>query len=80
MYWGAAHGLAGIMHVLMDMELNLEEQELVKGTLYYLINNRIPSGGSESDRLVHWCHGAPGVALTLSKAAKVIACWIYILF
>lgn len=21
-YWGAAHGLAGIMHVLMDMDLN----------------------------------------------------------
>lgn len=78
MYWGAAHGLAGIMHVLMDMQLNSEEQDLVKGTLIYMINNRFPSGnypsseGSESDRLVHWCHGAPGVALTLTKAAKVI--------
>ncbi|KAL0283977.1 UNVERIFIED_CONTAM: LanC-like protein GCR2 [Sesamum angustifolium] len=29
------------------------------------------SEGSETDRLVHWCHGAPGVALTLAKAAKV---------
>ncbi|KAK6154329.1 hypothetical protein DH2020_008577 [Rehmannia glutinosa] len=29
------------------------------------------SEGSETDRLVHWCHGAPGVALTLVKAAKV---------
>lgn len=77
MYWGAAHGLAGIMHVLMDMELNPEEQELVKGTLCYMISNRFPSGnylssdGSESDRLVHWCHGAPGIAVTLAKAAKV---------
>lgn len=76
-YWGAAHGLAGIMHVLMDMELNPEEQELVKGTLRYMINNRFPSGNypsseeSASDRLVHWCHGAPGIALTLSKAAEV---------
>ncbi|MBO8590027.1 hypothetical protein INN88_15650, partial [Staphylococcus aureus] len=26
---------------------------------------------SETDRLVHWCHGAPGIALTLAKAAKV---------
>lgn len=76
-YWGAAHGLAGIMHVLMDMQLNPEEQESVKGTLRYMIQNRFPSGnypsseGSSTDRLVHWCHGAPGVALTLCKAAKV---------
>ncbi|KAF3442125.1 hypothetical protein FNV43_RR16041 [Rhamnella rubrinervis] len=76
-YWGAAHGLAGIMHVLMDMELKPDEVEDVKGTLRYMIKNRFPSGnypsseGSESDRLVHWCHGAPGVALTLVKAAEV---------
>lgn len=43
-----------------------------------MIRNRFPSGNypsSEEDRgrdiLVHWCHGAPGVALTLVKAAKV---------
>lgn len=76
-YWGAAHGLAGIMNVLMDMELKPDELEDVKGTLHYMIKNRFPSGnypsseGSESDRLVHWCHGAPGVALTLIKAAEV---------
>ncbi|XP_022734052.1 lanC-like protein GCR2 isoform X3 [Durio zibethinus] len=76
-YWGAAHGLAGIMHVLMDMELKPDEVEHVKGTLRYMIKNRFPSGnypsseGSESDRLVHWCHGAPGVTLTLVKAAEV---------
>ncbi|KFK35758.1 hypothetical protein AALP_AA4G032600 [Arabis alpina] len=76
-YWGAAHGLAGIMYVLMHMELELDEIEDVKGTLRYMIQNRFPSGnypsseGNESDRLVHWCHGAPGVALTLIKAAQV---------
>lgn len=77
-YLGAAHGLAGIMHVLMDMELRPDEVEDVKGTLKYLINNRFPSGNypaSEEDKkrdvLVHWCHGAPGIALTLVKAAKV---------
>lgn len=78
-YWGAAHGLAGIMHVLMDMELKADEAEDVKATLRYMIRNRFPSGnypsseGSESDRLVHWCHGAPGVALALIKAAKVFS-------
>lgn len=76
-YWGAPHGLAGIMHILMEMELMSDELEDVKGTLRYMIKNRFPSGnypsseGSESDRLVHWCHGAPGVALTLVKAAEV---------
>jgi lantibiotic modifying enzyme len=77
-YWGAAHGLAGIMHVLMDMDLKPDEVEDVKGTLRYMINNRFPSGNyptSEEDKkrdvLVHWCHGAPGVALTLVKAARV---------
>ncbi|EEF44459.1 lanC-like protein GCL2 isoform X2 [Ricinus communis] len=77
-YWGAAHGLAGIMHVLMDAELKLDEVEDVKGTLKYMINNRFPSGNypaSEEDWkrdvLVHWCHGAPGIALTLVKAVQV---------
>ncbi|MQL78252.1 hypothetical protein Taro_010665 [Colocasia esculenta] len=76
-YWGAAHGLAGIMHTLMDADLKSEEQELVKGTLRYMIQNRFQSGnypsaeGTEPDRLVHWCHGAPGIALTLTKASQV---------
>lgn len=76
-YWGAAHGLAGIVHVLMDMELTPEEQEDVKSVLRYMIRGRFPSGnypsseGSDSDRLVHWCHGAPGLALTLAKASQV---------
>ncbi|KAE8125773.1 hypothetical protein FH972_020547 [Carpinus fangiana] len=76
-YWGAAHGLAGILHVLMHMQLKPDEVEDVKGALCYMIKNRYPSGnypsseGSESDRLVHWCHGAPGIALTLVKAAEV---------
>ncbi|KAI3473831.1 hypothetical protein Pfo_027988 [Paulownia fortunei] len=77
-YWGAAHGLAGIMHVLMELELTSDELEDVKGTLTYMIRNRFPSGNypaSEEDKrrdvLVHWCHGAPGIALTLIKAAEV---------
>jgi len=77
-YWGAAHGLAGIMNVLLDVELRPDEFEDVKGTLKYMINNCFPSGNystSEEDRkrdvLVHWCHGAPGIALTLVKAVKV---------
>ncbi|KAH1031184.1 hypothetical protein J1N35_043358 [Gossypium stocksii] len=77
-YWGAAHGLAGIIYVLMDTELKPDEAEDVKSTLRYMIRNRFPGGNypaSEQDRksdvLVHWCHGAPGIALTLVKAAEV---------
>lgn len=78
-YWGAAHGLAGIMHVLMHFKLSSDECEDVKGTLKYMINNRFPSGNypsreesDKSDALVHWCHGAPGIALTLVKASEVM--------
>lgn len=77
-YWGAAHGLAGITHILMDFELTSDAREDVRGTLKYMIKNRFPGGNypaSEEDRqrdiLVHWCHGAPGIALTLVKAAEV---------
>ncbi|XP_062206011.1 lanC-like protein GCL2 [Phragmites australis] len=76
-YWGAAHGLAGIIHVLMHTELRPDEQDDVKDTLQYMIKNRFRSGnypsseGNESDRLVHWCHGAPGVSITLAKAYEV---------
>ncbi|GAU34518.1 hypothetical protein TSUD_393920 [Trifolium subterraneum] len=77
-YWGAAHGLAGIMHVLMDMELKPDELVDVRETPKHMIRNCFRSGNypvSEEDKkrdaLVHWCHGAPGVALTLVKAAKV---------
>lgn len=76
-YWGAAHGLAGITYVLMNFELAPDVLADVKETLKYMINNRFPSGNyprdedKRNDDLVYWCHGAPGVALTLVKAAKV---------
>jgi lantibiotic modifying enzyme len=76
-YWGAAHGLSGIMHVLLDMDLTKDDTECVKGTLRYMIQNRFPSGNypvteeDKHDRFVHWCHGAPGISLTLAKASQV---------
>jgi hypothetical protein len=76
-YWGAAHGLAGIMHVLLHFPLNEEDADDVKGTLRYMIKGRFSSGnypsseGNARDRLIHWCHGAPGIAMTLCKAAQV---------
>ncbi|KAH9624508.1 hypothetical protein KSS87_019824 [Heliosperma pusillum] len=77
-YWGAAHGFAGILHVLMDTELKPDELKDVKNELLCMVKHRFSSGNfpaSEEDKgrdvLVHWCHGAPGVALTLVKAYEV---------
>ncbi|KAI3736169.1 hypothetical protein L6452_15703 [Arctium lappa] len=76
-YWGVAHGLAGILYVLMNFDLAPDVLVDVKETLKYMINNRFSSGNyprdedMRNDELVYWCHGAPGVALTLVKAAKV---------
>ncbi|KAJ9549230.1 hypothetical protein OSB04_021773 [Centaurea solstitialis] len=77
-FWGAAHGLSGIMYVLMHFDLPPDVVEDIKNTLKYMIKNRFPSGNypssteeNTSDLLVHWCHGAPGMALTLVKAAEI---------
>ncbi|BFI43145.1 hypothetical protein MPTK2_8g15510 [Marchantia polymorpha subsp. ruderalis] len=76
-YWGAAHGLAGIINVLLHFPLSQDAADDVKGVLRYMIKNRFLRGnypsseGNNRDRLVHWCHGAPGIALTLCKAAQV---------
>ncbi|MQL73186.1 hypothetical protein Taro_005527 [Colocasia esculenta] len=79
-YWGAAHGLAGILQVLLHFRLSDEDAEDVKETLRYMVRNRFPrsgnyptSEGNPRDRLVQWSHGAGGVAATLCKAAEVRA-------
>ncbi|KAK1348052.1 hypothetical protein POM88_055001 [Heracleum sosnowskyi] len=77
-YWGAANGLAGILHVLLHFPLSEEDAKDVKGTLRYMMSNRFhhsgnyPScEGNPRDKLVQWSHGAAGMAITLSKASKV---------
>lgn len=77
-YWGAANGLAGILHVLLHFPLSEEDAEDVKGTLRYMMSNRFPHSGNypscegnPRDKLVQWSHGAAGMAITLSKASEV---------
>lgn len=79
-YLGAAHGLAGILYLLLLLKQHLTEQELktlVKPTVDYLATLRFPSGnypsslGSDSDGKVQWCHGAPGFVFLFSEAYKV---------
>jgi len=82
-YIGAAHGLAGILSLLLQARECLtpaELKELVKPSVDYLLNLQMESGnfpsskGNEKDRLVHWCHGAPGVSLCLLLANRVWEC------
>ncbi|XP_053714791.1 lanC-like protein 2 [Synchiropus splendidus] len=79
-YIGAAHGLAGIFYMLMQPSANVHPDmlaELVRPSIDYVRHKRFRSGNfpsslsNESDRLVHWCHGAPGVIHLLIMAYKV---------
>ncbi|KAJ8765538.1 hypothetical protein K2173_014660 [Erythroxylum novogranatense] len=77
-YWGAANGLAGILHVLLHFPLSKEDADDVKATLRYMMSNRFShsgnypsSQGNQRDKLVQWSHGAGGMTITLCMASKV---------
>lgn len=83
-YFGAAHGLMGILYVLieaitMSQELSSDKEllKLVGNSCEYMLSQQYPSGnfpssqGSESDKLVHFCHGAPGAVSFLLAAHKL---------
>ncbi|XP_038616255.1 lanC-like protein 2 [Tachyglossus aculeatus] len=78
-YVGAAHGMAGIYYVLMQPASNVDQEtltELLKPSIDYVRHKKFRSGNypsslsNETDRLVHWCHGAPGVIHMLLQAYK----------
>ncbi|XP_017292405.1 lanC-like protein 2 [Kryptolebias marmoratus] len=79
-YIGAAHGLAGIYYMLMQPEAQVHPDllsEIVRPCIDYVRSKKFRSGNfpsslsNESDRLVHWCHGAAGVVHMLLMAHKV---------
>eukprot|EP00963_Diacronema_lutheri_P014179 scaffold2858_cov659-Pavlova_lutheri.AAC.150 len=80
-YLGAAHGLCGILMVLLHLRTELESvdtgggwREDIQGSISALLKAVLPSGNLPSslenpaDSLVHWCHGAPGLVMLLCKA------------
>eukprot|EP00419_Tripos_fusus_P061802 CAMPEP_0172926742 /NCGR_PEP_ID=MMETSP1075-20121228/216176_1 /TAXON_ID=2916 /ORGANISM="Ceratium fusus, Strain PA161109" /LENGTH=394 /DNA_ID=CAMNT_0013787877 /DNA_START=84 /DNA_END=1268 /DNA_ORIENTATION=+ len=79
-YVGAAHGIVGILAMLLHCHslLSKESQQLVCNTLDRLVAERFVSGnlpiilGDECDEHVHWCHGAPGMPGLLAVAAEVL--------
>ncbi|XP_068160545.1 lanC-like protein 2 [Antennarius striatus] len=79
-YIGAAHGMAGIYYMLMQPGAKVRPDvlsELIRPSIDYVRHKKFRSGNfpsslsNESDRLVHWCHGAPGVVHMLLMAHKV---------
>lgn len=80
-YIGAAHGYAGILHCLLQARHYMTEEQtnrLVKPTvdfvqqLQFAQTGNFPSSlSNEDDRLVHWCHGSPGVIHLLILAYQV---------
>ncbi|XP_055927362.1 lanC-like protein 3 isoform X2 [Argiope bruennichi] len=75
-YLGAAHGLSGILQVLLGFPKFLQRypdaESLIKRSIDWLLSVQCPSGNfpcaleevtkpkPESQDFIHWCHGAPG--------------------
>uniref|UniRef100_A0A0V0GDH2 Putative lanthionine synthetase c-like protein 1 n=1 Tax=Triatoma dimidiata TaxID=72491 RepID=A0A0V0GDH2_TRIDM len=79
-YLGAAHGVAGILYILLinkDLLTEYELNSLIKPTLDWLVSMRFKSGNfpssetNDRDRLVQWCHGAPGFVHLFTLASEV---------
>ncbi|XP_018418532.1 PREDICTED: lanC-like protein 3 [Nanorana parkeri] len=77
-YLGAAHGLSSILQMLLSYQDYLQpaDRDLVWQSVDFLVNqeqncNWPPELGEVIEReneLVHWCHGAPGIAYLFAKA------------
>nr|XP_014287074.1 lanC-like protein 2 [Halyomorpha halys] len=79
-YLGAAHGLAGILYILLCCSRLLtskEKNDLIQPTIEWLLTQRFPSGNfkpstdKDEDNLVQWCHGAPGFVHLFTLASEV---------
>ncbi|CAG5126354.1 unnamed protein product [Candidula unifasciata] len=86
-YLGAAHGISSILQMIIScpsfLESNPSAAREVKAAVDWLLtiqqaNGNFPpamdevnSPRSDSDELVHWCHGAPGVVYLFAKAYRV---------
>ncbi|CAL4084946.1 unnamed protein product, partial [Meganyctiphanes norvegica] len=86
-YLGAAHGLAGILQMLLSFPSWLhrrpEASSLIKRSIEVLLSYQTASGNfpcamdelggrrHPDEELVHWCHGAPGTVYLLGKAYQV---------
>ncbi|XP_076266450.1 glutathione S-transferase LANCL1-like [Rhynchophorus ferrugineus] len=87
-YLGAAHGISGIIYLLLQAKEYLLEGELndlIKPTIAYLTTLRFPTGNFPSsigpgkkDKYVQWCHGAPGFLYMYCAAYRVFGDQLYV--
>ena len=80
-YVGPAHGVTGILHLLLQAKEYLPEnalERLVRDSIEVVVSWQMPGGNFPSslpasgrDKLVHFCHGAPGVAQLFLKAYEI---------
>ena len=65
--------------------LNPRIEDLVRPSIDYMLNLQFPSGncpssyGSTTDKLIHWCHGAPGWIHMFALAYQVNGMIFFIL-
>ncbi|KAL0963442.1 hypothetical protein UPYG_G00306460 [Umbra pygmaea] len=77
-YLGAAHGLSSVLQMLLCYQevLSDGERDLVWQSVDFLMNQEqncnwpaeLGAVIERENELVHWCHGAPGVAYLFAKA------------
>jgi len=79
-YIGAAHGLAGILYVLLQIPQIQSDNSLlctIQKAVDFLLKQSFKSGnyptrvGGTSDDLVQWCHGAPALVFLFCKSYEV---------
>lgn len=78
-YLGPAHGISGIYYILLRCKNFLTQQDLqdIEVSMDILAKYQLPNGNFPSslppkdDRLVQWCHGAPGVIHLYLLGAQV---------
>ncbi|KAG5894961.1 hypothetical protein JTB14_023310 [Gonioctena quinquepunctata] len=82
-YLGAAHGLCSILQVLLSvpgyLDANPADARDIKSCVDYLLKIQSKEGNfpaatdeiGHTSKLVHWCHGAGGMAYLMAKAYLV---------
>lgn len=79
-YVGAAHGIVGIIYMLLQALSTQSVQSNLRGVescVEFLLSEQFSSGNfpssleNSTDKLIHWCHGAPGVVHLMIKAYQV---------
>lgn len=79
-YYGAAHGIIGVLYTLLQAPRQLLTEDVMKlitETAAFLLKQRYPSGnlpssyGATRDKYIQWCHGATALCLFLVKLHEI---------